>query len=472
MSIQGNLNTMKLPDLLRWAAEQSATGVLEVERNKVCKRIAFREGRITKCSSDDPPSRIGQFLLARGKISREELAQALRVQTETQVALGAILQDMGVLEAEELAYELGAKAEENLFSLFDWTEAVFRFKTDEPEDPWMLDVRMSVEEIIERGTQRSEQLEAIRRLFVGSGVVLEHGDVRVPPEVTANGLARGIMATIDGERTIGEVLYHAHASEFLVLKFLVSAVHAGFVKIAGVRETNDQQSTLLDAPRAEPAPPQPVTAGPAAEPAPIEPRQAEPAGDEAVAAAQPQPEPPRAAVEEPQDESAVEVATSDERNEAPEMPAPPAAAPESTFEEQLELAQHFLAQDEVEAALDVLDDCYDARPGEEFLGHLIQKAETAFLKHCREGAFKSSCVPSKVIAQIDLSQSPLSPAELYLLGMTTEGHAIQTLLWIAPMREIDVYRGLARLLKAGVIELRDGGDVDLEGEKAPAIEWA
>ena len=109
MSIQGSLDTMKLQDLLRWAAEHSETGVLELERNKVCKRIALREGRITGCSSDDPPSRIGQFLLARGKITREALAQALEIQKESCVNLGAILQDMGVIEAEELAYELGAK---------------------------------------------------------------------------------------------------------------------------------------------------------------------------------------------------------------------------------------------------------------------------------------------------------------------------------------------------------------------------
>ena len=161
MSIQGNLNTMKLPDLLRWAVEHSETGVLEIEHNKVCKRIAFREGRITGCSSDDPPSRIGQFLLARGKITRDDLAKALEFQKESRSNLGSILQDMGVIEAEEFAYELSAKAEENLFSLFDWKEAVFRFNRDEPEDPWMIDVNMPLDEIIERGTLRSEQIDEI-----------------------------------------------------------------------------------------------------------------------------------------------------------------------------------------------------------------------------------------------------------------------------------------------------------------------
>ena len=420
MSIQGNLDTMKLQDILRWAAEQSATGVLELERNKVGKRIAFREGRITGCSSDDPPARIGQFLLARGKITRETLARALEIQEETQATLGSILQDMDVIEAEELAYELGAKAEENLFSLFDWNEAVFRFKPDEPEDPWMLDVHISVEEIIKRGTWRTEQLAAIRRLFISSGVVLEHGDVRTPAEVTANGLVRGILNTIDGERTIGEVLFHTHASEFLVLKFLASAVHSGFIRIAGVRESDKGHTTLLDA----------------------------------------------------EDSGVAKPATAEQADDPPPSTTT-VPAPESTFEEQLELAQHFLAQDEVEAALDVLDDCYEQRPGDEFLGHLIQKAESAFLEGCREGDLKNNYVPSRVVGKpLDLSEPPLSSAERFLLGMMDERHAIQTLLWVAPMREIDIYRALARLKKGGVIELQDAGEVDLEGAEAPSVEWA
>jgi len=420
MSIQGSLDTMKLQDLLRWAAEHSETGVLELERNKVCKRIAFREGRITGCSSDDPPSRIGQFLLARGKITREALAKALEFQKESRMNLGAILQDMGVIEAEALAYELGAKAEENLFSLFDWNEAVFRFKRDEPEDPWMLDVHMSVEELVERGTQRSEQLDAIRQLFISSGVVLKHGEVRIPAEVTASGLVSGILRTIDGERTIGEVLFHTHASEFLVLKFLASAVHSGFLSIVEVRELDGEHPTLLDVVVSRAA--KPATAEQADDPPPF-------------------------------------------KTKVP--------APESTFEERLELAQHFLAQDEVETALDVLDDCYEERPGDEFLGHLIQKAESAFVKGCREGDFKNNYVPARIPGKpLDVSDSVFSAAERFLLGMMAEGHTIQTLLWVAPMREVDVYRSFTRMRNAGAIELHDAGEVDLEGTAAPTVEWA
>jgi len=421
MSFQGDLDTMSLQALLRWVVDDSETGVLELERNKVCKRIAFREGRIIGCSSDDPPSRIGQFLLARGRISSEGLAKALDIQTKTGAPLGAILQDMGVIEAEELAYQLGAKAEETLFSLFDWNNAVFRFKPGEPEDPWLIGVQMDIDEVLERGAQRSEQLEPIRQLFVSSGVVLEHGEVPVPADVMESGLARGVLRTIDGERTIGEVLFHAHASEFVVLKFLASAVNSGIVNIVAVREIDPHQPTLLD-----------------------------------IAAA-----PARNTAEVP------------ERVEDPDPQANEVPVPESTFEERLELAQHFLAKDEVADALDVLDNCYEERPGDEFLAHLTQKAEFLFVQHCREGDLQGNYVPTRVPGKtMSLDETPFSSAERFLLGMMGEKQPIQTLLWIAPMREIDIYRALARMKNAGVIELDDSGEIDLQGTAAPTVEWA
>ena len=75
MPVFGNLSTMSLPDLLQWAALTQKTGVLEIERNRICRGIEFRKGFIGACSSDDPSNRIGQVLLSRGKITEQMLQQ-------------------------------------------------------------------------------------------------------------------------------------------------------------------------------------------------------------------------------------------------------------------------------------------------------------------------------------------------------------------------------------------------------------
>ena len=48
MSVYGNVRTMSLPDLLQWASVNKKTGVLELERNQICKRISFRDGQIVE----------------------------------------------------------------------------------------------------------------------------------------------------------------------------------------------------------------------------------------------------------------------------------------------------------------------------------------------------------------------------------------------------------------------------------------
>ena len=151
MALQGNLSTMSLSDLLRWAGANRETGVLELERNKVRKRIAFREGRIVACSSDDPSSLIGQFLLARGRITKEQLSEALGNQEQSGKTLGEILLEAGAITHEELATEVAAKAEENIYGLFDWIDAFFRYDEKAAPDPNIIEVDFSVDEIVDKG---------------------------------------------------------------------------------------------------------------------------------------------------------------------------------------------------------------------------------------------------------------------------------------------------------------------------------
>ena len=198
-----------------------------------------------------------------------------------------------------------------------------------------------------------------------------------------------------------------------VLKFLASAVHSDFLAITEIREVDPRHPTLLD--EARPT----------------------------VAAQESDPQPELAAT---------------------------VAASESTFEEKIELAQHFLAQEEAEAALDVLDECYEERPEDKFLGHVIRKAESLFIYQCRTGDFGSRLVPSRIAGkELEPSHSRFSDAEKYLMGIMGEGHSIQTLNWIAPMRETDVYRALARMKCAGVIELDEPAAA--KATEAPKIEW-
>ena len=420
MAVQGNLQTMSLPDLLRWAATSGETGVLELERNKVTTRIVFRDGRIVGCSSDDPPSRLGQFLLSRGKITTKNLREGLEQQKQTKEPLGQILQEMGVLTESDLQAEIAAKAEENIYGLFDWTDAVFRFHKGESDDPFLIQVDMAIEETLKNGLDRHDQLQKIREIFDSSGIVLQRTEVSTPAEIQSTGLARRLLESIDGRRTLAEMLLHAHASQFLVIKFLFTLYREGLVRISEIQAVDPNAVTLLDT-----RPPEVDRVDSAADSSHAE-------DDE---------EPTTVVLSQTVD---TDHQDDDSRHVMERYPE---------LSQQIDLAGQYLALGENEAALQILNDCYRSHSGDNYLKHLIERAEQAFLEEVRNGDLSSERVPARLRPDAPVQEDRLTTDESFLLNMIDGRTDIQSMLWVAPMRDVDILMALRHLLKRGVIEM-------------------
>jgi len=168
MGVFGNLSTMTLPDLLKWAKSNTVSGVLELERNRIRRSVAFDLGEIVACSSDDPPARLGQMLFASGAISSDQLGDALAAHAKSGKYLGEVLVDMQVLTAEELSAQLDNKARETVCGLFEWPDGIFRFRDGDTLGCGQIDARMGVEDILLSGLKRLEELDRIRASWIVS----------------------------------------------------------------------------------------------------------------------------------------------------------------------------------------------------------------------------------------------------------------------------------------------------------------
>jgi len=79
MSIHGTLKTMSVSDLLQFLALGRKTGTLN--RTRPCRKQIFLEnGVIVGSSSNDPKEFLGQVLLHYGKITEDQLQEALEIQ--------------------------------------------------------------------------------------------------------------------------------------------------------------------------------------------------------------------------------------------------------------------------------------------------------------------------------------------------------------------------------------------------------
>jgi hypothetical protein len=399
---------MPLPDLLQWLAGALKTGLLRIERKRITKVIALKQGRIVGCSSDDPPHRLGQFLLSREKITESQLREALAIQSENGHHLGRILVEMGAITPGDLTGHLEKKAEETVYSVFDWDDAVFRFEEsdDRVDDAFPVDLR--VEDVLLRGLSRFDEMSRIRQVFHDPGIVLRYTSVPPGPEIFGNKMARAMYSAIDGERSVAEILLLVHGSDYIVYKFLFELHRNGYVEIAGVKEAIEVPAPVVDSGvRAidRPAPSVPP-----------------------VAAA--------AAVEEP--------------------PAAPVAEHGADFEERLSAARRFMSASDYDSALDLLDVLYRENPGDDALRRLTAEAEAAFVDRAYRHVVPEHKVPVLTRPAAELAtEARLTPQEFFLLSRIDGLWDVRSIIQVAPLREVDALRTLKRMRELGMIDLHE-----------------
>jgi len=440
MPVCGDLSTMSLVELLRWANQGQRTGVLEVEQNRICRRIEFRKGWIGACSTDDPPAQLGQILLSRGKIDEKQLREALERQEQGQRNLGVVLVQMGVLYPREVAQYVAEKAEETIQGLFDWEEAIFRYYEGATLEPDQIEVNLSVEQIIERGLRHQEELKGIRRHFKSSGVVLTPTGRPVPAKILERDAARRIYQAVDGQRTIAEVLLHAHASAFLVIKLLYRLYEADLVRITGEKPPSPNTLTLLDLPVSKM----------------IADRHGWTKDDI------------RQILEgDLPNGSHVE-------RETPSEPLDDNGIRHSELDDEVEVATRLMSRREYAAALELLNASYRANPGENYLRRLIFRAEQAYMDNLQRRNFSYDRTPVKIVDAVESPSVEVRSEESFLLSLIDGSTDIRSILWLSPMREVDVLRSLEKMIDKGFIrvdwnrEQESSDSADLHSEQASA----
>jgi hypothetical protein len=419
MPFYGDLRTVSLPDLLRWASKNEKTGVLEVERNAISRRIEFRKGWVGSCYSNDPSARLGQSLLSRGRLTETQLHHLLTLQRATHKRLGLLMVELSILTRAELASLVSSKAQETIHSLFDWDDAFFRFDDGATLDPDQIEVNLSVEDLIAEGEKRCLKLDEIREVFESSGVVLARTEVEIPNEILDSRMTRNVLESIDGQRTIAEILLHTRASEFRVLHFLYRLFERGLLTRVEVRTIVPDYTTLLDCRKD-------LSVSPLH--APLAPGEV----DQALAQMDP--------------------------------PDPPGEGPGLDMD--IDTALKLMEQQEHESAIELLrSTCREHAT--DYVRRLLLRAETSFVTSVREDEEFVSKVPVLLQDRHVLLERHPAPEESFLLTLVDGTTDVQSILWLAPLREVDVFLGLKRMARKNMIDLAAPAPASSSREAVP-----
>lgn len=234
MSITGNLETMSLAELLQWLANNRQTGTLNISNGTIEKRIYLREGTILSSSSSDPRRLLGHFLVSKGVITEEILAQAMTVQEQQGKLLGEILIEGGAVDEPTLERMLRLNAEENICDLFAWEEGGFEFHDGELPDHELVSLSVNVTGLIMEGMRRIDHTEAMKEVIPSTQCVPVAVASLVDDEKLDPGWL-GVLEAVDDDRSIEDICFHTHSSEFFVCQVLHRKIVEGKLKIVRPR---------------------------------------------------------------------------------------------------------------------------------------------------------------------------------------------------------------------------------------------
>ena len=397
MGIAGNLKTMELAELLQWLSQGTKTGTLVVDNGQVEKKVFFSKGKIISSAASDPREHLGHFLVSHGFITEEQLAEGVRRQEAQKTMLGKALVEMGAINEDDLDQMLRLKAQESIYSLFDWPEGEFRFHDDQLPAYPMVPIALDVTGLVLEAMRRQDEWGRFREVMPSPQAV----PVRVVDDLVGDdddemdeGTKR-ILRAVDDDRSIEDISLETHASEYYVCEALYPQVKARKVKVVRPRGVSTSHSGPI-APQPHPA----TGASPGA---------ASPAG------------------------------------------AAPAAL--SSGRALLERGSKHLEAREYEQALRNLRAARSLDPDDRAIAEAVEQGERTIKTIVQGEGVVPEAIPKLAVRPDEISRVRLSPKAGFLLSRVNGSYDIASILKISPMQQLEALLVFRELVQSGLVKL-------------------
>ncbi len=233
MPLNGNLATMGFTDLIQWVAVSRKTGILVIKGPRCTKRILFHGGLVAAVASDDPAEHLGTFLVGWGYLTEAGLQELLGQQRRMGTMLGEALVRRGVLSRDELRRVLVVKTEESVFDLMGWREGEFFFLEEAQSRRDFQGLDLAVDHFLMEGARQEDERRRIAELIPDSSFV--PALARRPDPLPEPGDERRVLEAIDGVRSVHEVALACRMPEFQTLEIIFRAIRDGRVAVGPPR---------------------------------------------------------------------------------------------------------------------------------------------------------------------------------------------------------------------------------------------
>ena len=235
MAIKGSLKEASLPDVIQLLFLGRRTGCLALADRHNFGTIYLDEGLITFASIVNRRDRLGDLLIRKGRITAEQLEQAIAAQEDDREhKLGEIFIGLGTLTRAELEEYMRIQIEEAVYYLFTWTSGTFNFEAGlRPESEDFL-VRISPEALLLEGARRVDEWSLIEKKIPSFDLIFSVDQDHIGQSApTLSPEQQRLLPLIDGTRDVQQLIEGSGLVEFEVGKALYGLITAGFAHRVG-----------------------------------------------------------------------------------------------------------------------------------------------------------------------------------------------------------------------------------------------
>ena len=158
-----DLSTTPIAEPLRRLAAERRSGDLQVQSGRAVKTIFFDSGRAIFAASNLKKDRLGESLVAQGRITLEEYRQAesLLKQGTRRKRVGDALVEAGVLQKGEMGRMLSRQVKRIICSTFEFTDGIATFEERQTSIPLEYMVSLSVPGLLYDGIKAMESEDLV-----------------------------------------------------------------------------------------------------------------------------------------------------------------------------------------------------------------------------------------------------------------------------------------------------------------------
>jgi HD-like signal output (HDOD) protein len=238
MALQGNLKTVRVPELFSLLHQLRKTGILTVVSETEERGFLFYKGNLVYATTKDTSKRLGTFLVRLGVITQEDLNAEAETEGTTEIYFGQRLVDSGRVSRSEI----NAAVEEQILDIMEeilpWHAGAFHF--DDNELPFAIPdgILVSTHAILLEASRRSDEKNYVRGLFPDVNVVLGRTEGGGAAELDKD--ETDMAAYADGKRTLEQILFANRRSAKKSATLLHSLVQKGALSQVGVHVLGNQ----------------------------------------------------------------------------------------------------------------------------------------------------------------------------------------------------------------------------------------